>query len=1313
MATIILSAAGAAIGGSIGGTVAGLSTAVVARAIGGVVGRVIDQRLLGNGSDPVETGKVDRFRLTDTADGAAIAQIYGRMRVGGQVILASDFTEITQKTTSSGGGKGAPSNKVTTVEYSYIVSLAIALCEGEIGGVTRIWADGEEIALSELNLSVYKGDADQMPDPVIEAIEGADAVPAYRGTAYVVLENLDLEPYGNRVPQFSFEIVRGVQEGAADQAEDLTELVQAVALIPGTGEYALATKPVYNSSGQGQKTPANLSAASGLTDLETSVAALQTELPRCQATSLVVSWFGNDLRCGMCEVKPKVERRAQEGSGMPWNVSGLSRAAAEEIARDADDRPIYGGTPTDAAVLQAIRHLTEQGQGVMFYPFILMDQTEGNTLTDPWTGADTQPVLPWRGRITVSVAPGQDGTPDRTATADDEVAAFFGTAQVSDFAINSNGVTYSGSDGWSFRRFILHYAALCAAAGGVEAFCIGSEMRSLTQIRGANDRFAAVESFRQLATDVRAILGPDTKISYATDWSEYFGYQPTGENSRYFHLDALWASDDIDFIGIDNYMPLSDWRDGDGHADASWPGIYDADYLSSNVEGGEGYDWFYHSDQARDAQIRTPITDEAYNEPWIWRYKDLRNWWQNAHYDRIDGVRAAEPTAWEPQSKPFWFTELGCAAVDTGTNQPNTFLDPKSSESRLPYFFMGARDDLIQRKHIETVIGYWRDPDQNPVSELYGGPMIDPARIYIWAYDTRPFPAFPNNLDLWGDGENYLRGHWISGRAAGRPLASVVAELCRRAGLQDFDVSALHGFVRGYTVDDVSDARSALQPLMLRFGFDAVERDGVVRFISRDQATLTTLDLDLLAESDELDMRVERTRASEAELAGRVRLRFVEADGDHAVIAEEAVQADEATHAVSPNEIPIALTRSEGRLVVERWLAESRVSRDTARFALPLSQLALGAGDTVRMPNEQGDGSALFRIDQVELTDLQVVEATRIEPSIYQPADLEDVLPPASGFVAPVPVEPLFLDLPLMTGDEVPHAPHLALTGTPWPGTVALYSSASDSGFALEKTFSGRATIGVTETVMTAAQTGVWDRGPALQVRLLSGTLDSKSPEAILNGANLAAIGDGSSGNWELFQFEKAELIGDDSYWLTGRLRGQLGSDALMPDAWPTGSWFVLLNGVPEQTELSSAQLRMARYYRIGPAVRSFDDASYVERVEAFDGNGLRPYAPVHLRAHLSGGDVSVSWIRRTRIDGDSWDLPEVPLGEESELYRVRVMDGTSIMRETTTSTPTWTYTAAAMAADGATSEHRIDIAQISARFGAGPDASVNLPAGL
>jgi len=1324
MATVLLSAAGAAIGGSIGGTIMGLSMAAAGRFAGALIGKTIDQRLMGQGSDIVEQGRVERLRLTGAGEGDGIAQIYGKMRTAGQVIWATEFTENV--TVSGGGGKGAPSAP-KTANYDYSVSLAIALCEGEISHVGRVWADGNEVPRDDLTMQVYRGTPDQQPDPKMEAVEGAGAVPAYRGTAYVVIEDLPLGQYGNRVPQFTFEVSRPSQPWQESAELDPAFGVRGVAMLPGSGEYVLATSPVTKVFGPGSVALANVNSPSAKSDFLTSLEQMTGELTACESTSLVVSWFGDDLRVGDCTLRPKVEQSEFDSSNMPWQAGGLTRQTALEVPRNEDDQPVYGGTPCDQSVIEAIWALNDAGQAVLYYPFILMDQLAGNGLGDPYSDSDDQPALPWRGRITTSKAPGQPGSPDGTAAAEAEVQAFFGTAMASDFqailpgelpgltldlynlagftgAPSISPVLYTGQeDDWGYRRFILHQAMLCAAAGGVEAFCIGSEMRGLTQIRGENNSFPAVAQLVDLAGEVRQIVGPDVKISYAADWSEYFGYQPQdGSGDRYFHLDPLWSDPNIDFIAIDNYMPLSDWRDEEGHQDAEWGSIYNLDYLKSNIMGGEGYDWFYHSPEAREAQMRTPITDDEYNEPWVWRYKDVRNWWLNAHHERIGGVRLATSTSWVAQSKPIRFAEYGCAAIDKGTNQPNKFLDPKSSESQLPYFSKGRQDALMQMQYLRAMTSYWTNPDNNPASEEYEGRMLEFDRSCVWAWDARPYPWFPNNRDLWSDGENYGRGHWLTGRASARSLASVVDEICQRSGVKHYDVETLYGHLRGYGIEDISEGRSALQPLMLRYGFDAVDRAGILSFRLRDGLPDQVIDPEWLVRDDESDAVIEETRASAVELAGRVRLRFVESNGDYEVIAEEAILPDEATQTVSVSELPISMTRAEGRQTVERWLSESRVARDTARLTLPPSMMSRGAGDVISLPEEGGRG--LYRIDRTEQMGLaQRVEAVRIEPETYVPIDIGEIPADVTAFGAPVPVTPLFLDLPLMTGQEVPHAPHLAVTADPWPGSAALYSSANDANYLLNTLVQVRSSIGITETPLKAACPGLYDRGEPVRVRMLSGQLESVEAQDMLDGANLCAIGDGTPGGWELFQFQTAELVGTSTYLLSHRLRGQAGTEVDLLPEWPEGSLFVRLNGTPQQINLTENDLGLDRYYLVGPGDRPFSDPSYQSVVQSFDGIGLRPYAPAHLRAEPTDtGDVDVTWIRRTRIDGDRWDRPEVPLGEESESYLVRVSQNGVLIREDIVSQPNWTYEATAKAADGLVGFYQIGVAQISASFGTG-----------
>ncbi len=1298
MATIVLSAAGLAVGSSVGGSVLGLSSAVIGRAVGASIGRALDQRILGSGSEPVETGRIDRFRLTGASEGTPVAQIYGKIRVGGQIIWASDFIESRKVS----GGKGAPRPK--TRSYGYSVSVAIALCEGGVAGIGRIWADGEEMAVDDLTLRLHPGTDDQMPDPKIEAELGVGLAPAYRGTAYVVIEDLDLGQFGNRVPQFTFEVHRPAQQDEGIGA-DLTSILQGVALMPGSGEYALATSPVALSTGYAKSQIANVNTAAGVADISVSLDALKRELPNCGAASLIVSWFGDDLRAGQCALKPKVEQTETDGEGMPWQVSGLDRAGAETVARDAGDRPVYGGTPADASVIEAIQAMKDRGLAPVFYPFILMEQGDGNGLSDPYSEASDQPVLPWRGRITTAKAPGQPGSSDNTAAADGEVAAFFGLAQPGDFSPLGTTVTYSGPNEWSYRRFILHYAHLCAAAGGVDAFCIGSEMRGLTQIRGAGGSFPAVAALRQLATDVRGILGPDCKIGYAADWSEYHGYQPTGTGDKLFHLDPLWADAEIDFIGIDNYMPLSDWRDGEDHIDAGWGRVHNLDYLKSNVAGGELFDWYYHSPEARAAQIRTPITDGD-GEPWVWRAKDLAGWWNNYHHNRVDGLRQALPTSWEPGSKPIWFTELGCAAINKGTNQPNKFLDPKSSESALPYWSNGLRDDLIQAQYLRAMHGHFADPANNPTHLGTGVQMVDMSKALVWAWDARPWPAFPGLPDLWSDGANYTAGHWITGRASARPLASVVAEICARAGVRDIDTSQLFGLVRGYAVADVTTARAALQPLMTAYGFDAVEREGVLHFVSRTGRSEANQSEAQLALTDEIDGAIERSRAAEAEAVGRIRFGFVEADASYEVAAAEAALSDDPTQGIADTDVPLVLTRAEGQRIAERWLAESRVARDTARFALPPSRSGIGAGDVVTL-----DDGRRYRIDRLDQGAERLADAVRVEPETYVPHAIEDMPSPQQARVAAAaPIEALFMDLPLLTGDEVPHAPHVAMVAEPWQGTVALHSAPQDSDYDLNLLIEAGATVGRTESDLTPAQAGIWDAGPAFRVRLVGGALLSRAKQDVLAGANVAAIGDGTVEGWEILQFADAVPVGPDLWDVSTRLRGQAGTEVAAETTWPAGSYFVLLDGAPVQMNLAPNARGVERHLRWGPASRALGDPSYRYRVESFRGVGLRPYPVAHLRAAATGAGTDITWIRRTRTGGDSWDGYDVPLGEADERYLVRVVDGGSTVRETVVTAPIWSYGATEQSADGLSGNAIVEVAQISDSFGPGPLRQVALP---
>ncbi len=1295
MATVLLSAAGSAIGGQIGGTVLGIGAATLGRAAGAVAGSLIDQVILGSGSAPVDVGRARSLRIQASTEGAPIARVFGRMRVAGQVIWATRYRENVRKT-SQGGKATQPAQQVN--EYSYSISFAVGLCEGPIDRIGRVWADGKLLDLSGVEHRIYPGDEVQMPDPKIEAVEGT--APAYRGLAYVVFEEMPVGPYGNRIPQLTFEVFRSVAGGYAglESGEPVADLVKAICLSPGTGEFALDPQPSRVVGPAGGGSYANINNSSGVPDIVASLEQLGSDLPICDTVSMVVSWFGSDLRCGQCKVEPRIEERGRANAPEGWSVAGLTTANAELVSTDASGRPNFGGSPSDASVIRAIQEIAGRGKGVMLYPFLLMDIPGGNGLVDPYGGTE-QAAFPWRGRITLDAAPGQPGTSDQTAAADVEVAAFFGTAAATDFAVSPGVVSYSGPMEWTWRRFVLHLAALAAAAGGVEAICIGSELRALTTIRSDKTTFPAVAELIALSAEVRVLL-PDAKITYAADWSEYFGYQPgDGSGDVLFHLDTLWADGNIDAVGIDDYTPLSDWRYVGGHADEDAGSVYSLGYLSDQVEGGEYYDWYYATDTDRAAQIRSAISDGAHGEDWVFRPKDLRGWWANAHHNRINGVRQGASTSWVPASKPIWLTETGCPAVDLGSNQPNLFLDDKSSESALPTGSRGARDDEMQRRFLQAKLGYWAEAANNPVSAVYGGPMIPDNRVFVWTWDARPWPDFPVRESLWSDGPAHRRGHWLTGRVTSGALSDVVAEICLASGLSaaDFDVSRLYGVVDGYLIDQTATGREALQPLMQAFGFDAYESAGRIVFSGRQGSPAADLTESGMIEAD--GAQLQRQKAKAVARVDAVRLGYIQAEADYRVGSAEARLPGGAQIAVAETSFQLALPGSGAQAIADRWLSEALRAQETAGFSLPPSMLSLEPGDVVTL---DGPGQIeTYRIDRITDQGPRSLECVRVEPALYlpNPAVGRTLEPELSR--PPGPLEVVVMDLPLADGSS-DHQPRLAVSGDPWSGDVAVMKSADGESFSLAATVQAPAVIGVSAAALEPGAPGRWQR-VAWDITVPVGSISAATPGAVLNGANLLAV-ELPNGDWEIVQFQDAELIDTDLYRLGRLLRGLRGTDVLSTGTIPPGSRVVLLDQAVIALPVETHEIGIERYWKVGPAQYDLSHPSFVSFTGSWPGVGLRPFAPAHLRANEAGGDLLLDWIRTTRVGGENFQAVDVPLAEESEHFRITIRQGGSVLRTSGVDGAGFNYSAVMQTADGAAGTIEIGVARLSAIYGYGPE---------
>ena len=250
-------------------------------------------------------------------------------------------------------------------------------------------------------------------------------MPAFRGTAYIVFEDFPLDEFGTRLPQINAEVIR--VPPARNETPRLETMVRGVNLLPASGEFAYATEIVEETPTPTSARPINMNNLSGKADIELALDQLEAQLPNVRNVSIITAWFGTDLRCGNCEIKPGVEMKTRITPEATWRVSGITRGSAYLVSQSADARPNYGGTPSDESILQAISSLKSRGYQVTLYPFILMDIPSENALPDPYGGTQ-QEAFPWRGRITCYPQKAEN-----TSAANAQIESFFGSAKPADF----------------------------------------------------------------------------------------------------------------------------------------------------------------------------------------------------------------------------------------------------------------------------------------------------------------------------------------------------------------------------------------------------------------------------------------------------------------------------------------------------------------------------------------------------------------------------------------------------------------------------------------------------------------------------------------------------------------------------------------------------------------------------------------------------------------------------------------------------------------------------------------------------------------
>lgn len=213
------------VGAGVGGAAFGPTGAKVGFLVGSSIGSATSRSKIPN----VEGPRLRDLKVQTSTYGVGIQRIYGRQITKGNVIWATPIKEIEHRSTV--GSKAAKQEQIT---YTYeLPGIAIGLCEGEISDILRVWVNdflvyeaatdsdvvsGDPESLAYLNQQlafyaknvtyrIYKGTQTQTADPLIQSYEGIDNTPGYRNLAYIVIEDLPLDLFGNSVPEFTFEVV--------------------------------------------------------------------------------------------------------------------------------------------------------------------------------------------------------------------------------------------------------------------------------------------------------------------------------------------------------------------------------------------------------------------------------------------------------------------------------------------------------------------------------------------------------------------------------------------------------------------------------------------------------------------------------------------------------------------------------------------------------------------------------------------------------------------------------------------------------------------------------------------------------------------------------------------------------------------------------------------------------------------------------------------------------------------------------------------------------------------------------------------------
>ena len=557
-------------------------------------------------------------------------------------------------------------------------------------------------------------------------------------------------------------------------------------------------------------------------------------------------------------------------------------------------------------------------------------------------------------------------------------------------------------------------------------------------------------------------------------------------------------------------------------------------------------------------------------------------------------------------------------------------------------------------------------------------------------------------------------------------LGAIFEDICLRAGYAagDIDISALDSTtLTGFVISSQASASANMRDLALAFLVDCVESDYQLKFKLRGGSTVADLfDTHQIRLNNQGSESYTETRQQEIELPSLVTIDYMDKQIDYQTNTQRARRVrspDPTVFSDNYDSLSLAavLTADIAKQQAEAMLFSAWEGRHRFDIQMPWTWLWLDAADPVTFTISATGYRVRARMDTFEIGADFTIKTTLIVESggQYVSAALgAQGQIPLQIIAGNGPSELTLLDVPLLRDeDDAGNSQIRAYWGgapyteTNWPGGEMQQSP--DSSTWLSEGFDAVDTDWGYVTSVLPDRISVFHTltSDSLTVTMMvgGGNLASITDAQLVNGFNAAAVVK-LDGEVEVIQFRDVVKTGPTEWTLSALLRGRRGTDT-MAKGYLGGEKFVLLNSrtlVPFHVPMSQRNTAMA--YRLITAGEAPEEARLVGQV--FHGRDKMPYAPVQLTATLSGSDIVLAWVRRSRMGGELTDgTGDIPLHEDTEAYQVDILaaPGGAVKRTLTGLTsPTATYTAAEIAADFGSTPASLSLVvyQISATVGRG-----------